>query len=79
MARPRTSNFDNQQSLLEKTRELLNTRLDNEDEALIAICYETGFAYHWVRKLGLGQFKNPSVNRVQFLYEYLTGTKLIVE
>ncbi len=79
MARPRTSKFDTEQSLLVKTRKLLEARLENEDEALVAICYETGFAYHWVRKLGLGQFKNPSVNRVQFLYEYLSGTKLIVE
>ncbi len=79
MARPRDLNFDSQQSLLEKTRELLAARLESQDEAIIAICYETGFAYHWVRKLALGQFKNPSVNRVQFLYEYLSGTKLTVE
>ena len=40
---------------------------------------QCGLPFYWVKKFGRGEFENPSVNRVQFLYEFLTGTKLIPE
>ena len=37
---------------------------------------ETGINYYWLRKFRSGEIKDPSVNRVQKLYEYLTGKPL---
>ena len=60
---------DAQGSLLEETLKLLqNTNLKKIHE-------ETGLPYDWLRKLT--STENPSVNRVQRLYEHLTGKTLL--
>lgn len=33
--------------------------------------------YHWLTQLMAGNITNPSVNRVQHLYEQLSGKKLV--
>lgn len=37
---------------------------------------ETDLPFYWLRKLYDGKIENPSVNRIQRLYEYLTGKPL---
>lgn len=38
---------------------------------------ETKISFYWLRKFSSGNFSDPSVNRVQELYEYLTGEPLL--
>ena len=59
-------------SLMEKTIELLRGR------DLLQVYRETNISYYWLRKFLAGRFTNPSVNRVQRLYEYLSGNKIIL-
>lgn len=39
---------------------------------------ETNLPYYWLKKFSSGEINDPSVNRVQALYEYLSGRKLEV-
>lgn len=57
-------------SLMAKTIKLLRGR------DLLQVYKETGISYYWLRKFLAGKFTNPSVNRVQSLYEYLSGNKI---
>lgn len=43
---------------------------------LIRLSVDADVNYHWLKKFAKGQVDNPSVNRVQRLYEFLSGTKL---
>lgn len=63
--------FDQPGSLMQETC----TMLRNKD--LLLTYEETHISYYWLRKFASGEFRNPSVNRVQYLYEYLSGTKLL--
>lgn len=63
--------FDQPRSLMLKTIELLKKR------DLFEVYAETKISFYWLRKFVALEFKNPSVNRVQYLYEHLTGSKLI--
>lgn len=58
--------FDQPGPLMIKTRELL------QDKDLFAIYADTKLSPYWLRKFAKGELKNPSVNRVEFLYNYLT-------
>lgn len=58
-------------TLLEKTKELLIARGDYLD-----IYVGTGLGPNWLSLLANGKIKDPSVNKVQCLYEYLTNTQL---
>lgn len=40
---------------------------------------ESGIPFYWLQKFAAGCFAAPNVNRVQYLYEFLTGTPLIKE
>lgn len=62
--------FDKPQSLMIETLKLL------ENKNLHELYKETGVGYYWLRKFVAGEFLNPSVNRVQFLYEHLSGVKI---
>ena len=62
-------------SLLEETYRLLKERR----VTLIDIMTGTGLNYYWLRKFASHEIKDPSVNSVQRLYEYLTGKRLINE
>ena len=65
-------NCDEPGSLLEKTRDLLK----QDPRGLLDIYNETGIPFYWLKKFASGGFGNPSVNRVQFLYEFLTQDEL---
>jgi hypothetical protein len=61
-------------SLHRKTLELLKqSRIP-----LPEIYKETHLPYYWLKKFSSGEIKDPSVNRVQRLYEFLAGRKLEV-
>lgn len=62
--------FDQPLTLMLKTIELLKTK------DLIQVSAETRISFYWLRRFLSGGFKNPSVNRVEYLYSYLSGTKL---
>jgi len=61
-------------SLMKKTLRLMK----KDSRSLIDIHKETNLPFYWLRKFAAGEFDNPSVNRVQYLYEFLTESKLSV-
>lgn len=68
----RTEVFDQPSSLMLKTLELL------KGKDLLKVYEETRISFYWLRKFSAGDFRNPSVNRVQYLYEHLSGKRLPV-
>lgn len=63
-----------QGTLLVKTLELL----ENCPKPLQDIYAETGLPYHWLRSVSQGKTNKPSVNRIQYLYEYLSHQTLAI-
>ena len=67
------------ESLMEVTRRLLQ-----ESEMSIADVHaelhSTGsdITFYWLRKFSSGNIKDPSVNRVEELYTYLTGEAVLI-
>ena len=61
-------------SLMLKTTELLEA----DPRSLLDLHKESGISYYWLRKFKSGILSDPSVNKVQALYEFLSGTKLRV-
>jgi hypothetical protein len=61
-------------TLLERTRELLKE--EAKSRTLMEIHKETELPFYWLRKVASGETKDPSVNRIQTLYEHLSGKKL---
>lgn len=61
-------------SLYEKTLKLLEA----SEQSLQEIATGSGLPYHWLVGIKYERFKDPSVNRIQRLYEYLAGTNLPV-
>lgn len=61
-------------SLYSRTLELLHA----SGKSLPLIYKETDIPFYWLRKFSSGTIPDPSVNRVQRLYEYLVGKKLEV-
>lgn len=57
-------------SLMQKTIELCRPHKAKDLEQL------TGVPWHWLHQFKRGKINDPSVNRVQHIYETLTGTKL---
>lgn len=62
------------QSLMSETLRLLKER----NQTLPEIQAATGISWYWLRRFSSHEFKDPGVNRVQRLYEYLAGKKLPV-
>lgn len=62
-------------TLVTRTRELL---LQDERD-LLTIHKETGVPFYWLRKFTQknNTINNPSANRIQYLYEHLTGAPLL--
>jgi len=67
----KTEPFDQPNALMLKTIALL------KDRDLFEVYAQTRIPYYWLRQFVLMKFRNPSVNRVQFLYEHLTASKLV--
>ena len=68
----KTETFDQPGTLMLETQKML------KDQDLLMVYSETGISFYWLRKFSSGEFKNPSVNRVQCLYEFLKGQPLCV-
>ena len=64
--------FDAPSSLMLRTRQLLLS----SEKSYLQIHKETRLPFDWLKKFAYGEIKNPSVNRVQTLYEYLNGAPL---
>lgn len=59
--------------LHQKALELLEIELQKEDNALWVIAARAGVPFHWLVSLRRGATKQPSVNRIEHLIQYLTG------
>lgn len=67
------STFDQPSTLMAET-----IKLTIADKRTLPQLYaDTGIPFYWLRKFIQGEIQNPSVNRVQFLYEYLSGNKIV--
>lgn len=66
------------ESLMVHTRRLLHESGKSLPE-IYAEMHASGssITFHWLRKFSSGNFKDPSVNRVEELYEYLTGRPVL--
>lgn len=71
----KSSTFDQPGSLLQITVQLI--KKDGRKPA--QLCRETGINPWWIYGLLNGKYKNPSVNRIQFLYEHISGQSLLKE
>lgn len=61
-------------SLLAETRRRLHT----DGRTLLDIHKQSGLPFYWLKKLSSGSIRDPSVNRVQQLNEFLTERRLPV-
>lgn len=59
-------------SLIQATRRLLL----NDPRTHHALAKELGVPFYWLRAFIADEIKAPSVNRVQYLYEKLSGSKI---
>jgi hypothetical protein len=59
-------------SLLSRTVELLK----GAQQSYFDIYDATGFHPNWLSGIANGRIRDPSVNRIQALYEFLTGDAL---
>lgn len=65
---------DTEGALLTYTR----NRLIACEQSYLQIYRETGLTPNWLSLLAQGKIAEPSVNKIQKLYEYLTGRPLEV-
>ena len=56
-------------SLHQTTLELLKS----SEETTFNVAVATGLTYGWIVAFSANKMRNPSVSKVQTLYEYLTG------
>ena len=68
------SRYDVKDSLSLYHKTLFLLRKDKRSTKEIA--NSSGLPQFWLRNFRQGMIINPSVNKVQFLYEYLTGKEL---
>jgi transcriptional regulator with XRE-family HTH domain len=61
-------------TLLTGTRALLKASSSIEQ-----VSVSTGISFHWLSKIANGHIRNPSVNRIQKVYEHLTGREINVK
>ena len=59
-------------SLYQKTLVLLKSR----GIPLLEIHKQSGISFYWLKRFSEGRLRDPSVNRVQALYEFLTNKTL---
>jgi len=60
-------------TLLAKTIELLKA----DKRTLRMVGQATDIPYYWLKKLSAGEIDNPSVNRIQQLFEFLAKKRLL--
>lgn len=61
-------------TLLQETLRLLKDR----QQTLPELAISSELPFHWLRKLASREIDDPSVNRIQHLWECLTGRKLVL-
>jgi len=68
------------ETLMEKTRRLLRESPKSipDIHAELKMAGIRDISYYWLRKFSSGAFQDPSVNKVQKLYEFLTDSVLTV-
>ena len=64
------------ESLHATTLRLLDARIASKQITLLDLHKETGLSFYWLRKFKSREVPDPSVNRVQRLYEYLVSHPL---
>lgn len=67
------SKFDQPCPLMKETMRLVRVK------GVDATAFETRVPFGWLQKFIGGQFRNPGVNRISYLYEKLSGNKLLSE
>lgn len=70
---PMSNDTEAGNSLLAHTRELLR----KTQRPYLDIYSDTGLSPNWLSQMLHGRIKEPSVNKVQKLYEYLSGKSLL--
>lgn len=63
-------------SLLSATRKLIEK--DGEHRSRTALAAALGIPLHWLNAFVRGDIESPSVNRIQYIYDRLSSTKLKV-
>lgn len=51
--------------------------LHDDKRTLRMIGQATGIPYYWLKKLSANEIPAPNVNRVQYLYEFLSKSKIL--
>lgn len=64
--------YDRPLSLMKTVQKLLK----DDPRSIPEIYRESGIPFYWLRKFADNEYKNPSVNRIEFLYTFLTGKEL---
>ncbi len=67
-----TLKCDEPGALMAKVQALLKA----DERPLLKVFEDTKIPYYWLRTFASGGYKNPSVNRIEKLYEYLAGKHL---
>lgn len=67
------------ESFMQVTRRLLKTH-EKSLADIHAELHNSGseITFYWLRKFSSGDIKDPSVNRVEELYKYLTGKPALI-
>lgn len=60
-------------TLIQATRKLLL----NDPRSQYDLAKDMGVPFYWLRAFAADEIRAPSVNRVQYLYEKLNGTKIV--
>lgn len=71
---PVPERYNNPGKLMRRVHELLK----QDPRSLPDIYRESGIPFYWLKKFNDGEYQNPSVNRVEYLYTFLTGRDLEV-
>ena len=66
--------FDSPGKLMIKTHQLLKA----DGRSIADISIDTGITFFWLQRFSAGSMKNPSVNRIEYLYEHLSKKSLNV-
>lgn len=64
-----------QGTLIQRTRWLLRA----DPRGVLEVHKASGLPFYWLRKIYAGEINDPGVNRIQKLYEFLSGETLTVK
>lgn len=68
------------ESLMERTLRLLREHPDSVPSIYAALKAQgSEISFGWLNKFSSGDIKDPSVNKVEELYQFLTGESVLVE